>query len=521
MTSPLQLAASRKVAREAVAGQVQDSGIGYVTRDTLTGPTGGRISTLETYYEFWLDWVTDPDAALQNDPLFLERGMANPYVRAAMNKRSLTLATLPVTFQPSDARNIDRDLAQKVSDYVSDVWRLIPDKHQLYSDLIEQSVWGGGHGIEFVWDNYEGALVPRQWFPVHKSRLVFDRQGNMALLTRQQPIWGSYINQAPTSITSMSNVSAIATPMGKFIYHKYKSKGGTWYRPLDEGYFYYGQGEDRWLYTLITFDAYALGYWMKWLERFATPTAMMTYNMADPNARNYAIQAMQQLKNGAVVAMPYAPQAGANGIKQFELAFQEASSLGYDAYFNFTTQYVKPRVNEILLGGAESMQTGETGSFGANVEQKNAGENVYFAYDALNLDSTFNRFLIPAIVQARFGGIPEKYYPRHAMTPEKVRDRKGDMELLQLAASLVPIREDDVYDTIGKKRPKEDPITGEIEPHVFMGQQGNPMDDPLGMIDPMGNSMSNEPGNEPPKKLNADALKQPHDESKMQRLQGI
>lgn len=445
-----------------------DSGIGGLFKPFAHGQRGGRIATLETLYDYFINNVPDPDTAIAQDPDFDEKIRQQPDVHSCMRLRELTVASLPRSFKPSSAKGINPDAAQVVADYCEDVFKGMPNCVDLYRQM-QNAVLMGGQGFEFIWVKVDGAERPVEFYPVDKSRFVFDRLGNMAILTREYPVWGAYVEANPVRYSSEEY--AVTAPQGKFMYHKYMSEGGSWSRPANEGYLYWGRGEDTRLYLPVTFDHFVLRFRMKWLEKHGMPLSILYYPSSDEAPTQEIMRIAESIREESVVAIPRPPGIGTE--KSFyNLEFVEPPSLGYDAFAQFSNEWTKPHVEKILLGGANLLEVGDTGSYGATVDQRDAGSQIIFRYDAQNINETINRQLVPVICQKKWPGLPRKYYPAHNLAPDEKTERLERLEALTQALQFVPIRKEDLYEAAGTTRPKEgedvvEPQSGEQEPGLF------------------------------------------------------
>lgn len=428
-----------------------DSGYGDVYRPFATGYKDQRILTLETLYDFFINNVPDPDSAMAQDPNFDAKMDTHPDVVAAFRKRELTVASFQWQIQPSEKRDIDPIFAQKVADYVEDVIEDFPNFVE-FIRMMQRAVLLGGQGFELVWANVNGYDRPVEYFPVHKSRFVFDRLGNMAALTRSTPVWGAYVGRTPQRMPT--GEFAYYTPGGRFIYHKYMAEGGPWQRPADEGYLYWGRGENTRLYIPVTFDNFVIRFRMRWLEKHGMPLTVMYHpDNWNPQA---VTDIATQLREESIIRIPKKIGGGEmNRNHFFELDFKEPSKMGYDAFQEFQDNWVKNRIERILLGAADTGEQGEKGGYAAKTQLQDSGPGVIFKYDAQNCSETINHQLIPYIVWARYPGLENKYFPKFVMEPKEEKDEKARLEVAQLASTMVPIRRDEIYEASGFSRPKE------------------------------------------------------------------
>jgi hypothetical protein len=298
------------------------------------------------------------------------------------------------------------------------------------------------------------------YYPMKKDRFVFDRLGNMAILSRSAPVWGSYVCLNPAKMPGGDY--AFQVPSGKFMYHTYMAEGGSWQFPADEGYLYYGRGEDTNIWPVVTFDEFVMRMRMKWLQKFGIPLTVL-YHPDNQNVQNEVIRIADSIIDECVVTIPRPPGGDYNSF--YHLEFIEPPTQGHDAFAEFTETYTRTRIEKIILGGANQMQTGDRGSYGASVNQRDAGPMILFKYDAKNIDETINAQLFPYIVNARYPGIPKTYYPKSNLVPEEIEDRDAKLETLGTLASLVPVRKKSFYAIAAEEEPKADEET------VYTGNQ--------------------------------------------------
>ena len=461
-----------------------DSGYGDVYRPFATGYKDQRILTLETLYDFFINNVPDPDSALAQDPNFDEKLENHPDVAAAFRIRELTVASMDAQIVASSKAGIDPDFAEKIRAYVEDVIDSMPNKVEWYRQM-QRAVLLGGQGHEYVWARVDGVERPVEYYPVHKSRFVFDRLGSMAVLTRTTPVWGAYVARNPSRMPN--GEYAFYTPGGRFSYHKYMAEGGPWNRPADEGFLYWGRGEDTRLYIPVTFDHFVIRFRMKWLEKHGMPYTLLYH----PDNWNPAevMQIANSIRGESVARIP--KPVGKDKNHFFDVDFEQPAASGVDAFEAFQDRWVKPRIEKIILGSANSLdEAGSKGGYAGKVAMQDNGPSMIFRYDARNIDETINHQLIPYIVWGRWPGLGDEYFPKHMMEGKEEKDEKARLEVAQMASAMVPIREEDIYEASGYEKP------GEEDPVVFNPQQ---MDDPFGGMGGMdGGGNPGIPGAAPP-----------------------
>lgn len=465
-----------------------DSGSGRIVRPTLRGSEGAAVATLERFFDYFIDIVPDPDTAMAQDPFFDERLRQQPDVHAALLIREQTVAQHDWSVDASLDPTCEPELAKRVARYTDAVLRQM-DTVALYEEM-QQAISLGGVGHEFIWERDEtGIERPVRFQHLHKSNFVFDRLGNMALLTRGHPMWGAYVSpnpdNSPGPVEFSDGRSAVYFPQGKFVYHRYNAVGGPWTRPAEAGYVYWGRGEDTRLYILVTAAQFALRFWLKFLERWGfPPTDFYFPDNARPDAEIQAI--VDDVRNGAIAAMPRTVGAG-NEYSMYKVETREVPSMSAEFFNTFLNEYIAPKVRMIILGSADEQAKPQDGGGGYSdhVSRKESGSGVVFRRDGLRISETLNRQLVPHIVLRMWPGIPAKYYPKHKLQAEEERDRKQEMEIATATAALVPIKESEVYERSGFTKPNPDDKT------VFNGGG-------VGMDDPLAAAMGGQPPNTPP-----------------------
>lgn len=458
-----------------------DSGQGELHRPFATGYDDQRVLTLETLYDFFINNVPDPDSAMAQDPNFDEKMENHPDVAAAFRKRELTVSSFPMQILPSNKRDADPVLAKKVAEYVQDVIDDLPNFVEFVRQM-QHAVLQGGHGHEFVWAKVNGYERPVEYYPVHKTRFAFDRLGNMCILTRTTPVWGSYVGRTPQRMPS--GEYAWLTPGGRFMYHKYMAQGGSWQRPAGEGYLYWGRGENTRLYMPVTFDQFVLRFRMRWLQKHGMPLTVIYHpeNWSTSDVDKIATQ----LREESIVRIPKKVGGGDEALNHFyKLDFQEPSKMGIDAFKEFQDGWVKNRVDRLLLGSADTSEQGEKGGFAAKAQLQDSGPQIIYRYDAINASETVNHQLIPYIVWGRWPGLPNKYFPKMVMEAKEEKDEKARMEIATAASSLVPIRRDEIYEASGFSRPNEGDQDVVFNPQVH--------EDPFAGIGGLGGGMTTNP----------------------------
>lgn len=462
-----------------------DSHGGQLFRPFGARADGGRLATLETLYDFFINHVPDPDEALRQDPDILEKINNQADVIQCLRKRSFTVAQQPWKINPAQDVE-DEELAEKVARYVQWVLKQLPNIEQLFEQM-ETAIIPGGIGIELVWNREaDGTERPVQFWSVHKSRFLFDRLGNLCLRTRDYPVWGVHTGANP----GITGGPTLQPTRGKFLYHVYRREPGSWEKPELEGYQYYGKGEDTTLYIPVTFDHFCHRFQMKWIERFGVPPTVV-YHPLNESAANIVAVA-RSLRGESVISVPR--QIGPNNENSHYMIEQlDVPSPSFDAFESYYRERTKNSIGGILLGSVDEMSKSESGSYSDHVSRRDSGPMIYYAYDAKCIAATINHQLIPTIIDhSPFKDLPTNYYPAFVMEPKEEKDQLQQVQVLNETAKAVHVPEDEYYDRAGIRKPNAGERT------VFLGAQpmGDGMDfsgGPEGADNPTASDLPNNP----------------------------
>lgn len=452
-----------------------DSGTGQLFRPARVNQSGTRagppLSGAETFYDFFIDVMGDPSYAFAVDPNADMKVKLHPTVAAAFRLRSLSAASMPASIHPSRSKKAKQDLAAEVAEYVQEVFDGIPNIIDMYR-LMLSAVLEGSQGLEFIWKLMDdGSERPIGYLPIHKSRLIYNREGAPCLLTRLNPVWGQYVSGPDAIFTN--GESAWLTPGGKFVIARYMRTGGTWQRPIEQGFWMYGYGEIEPLYNLVMFDNFITKFQLKFLERFGFPMTVVGYSDADQGAKAKLREIAQAIRSESVVSIPH-PSGQAKDYL-YSIDYQQPQMTGNDAFASFRQSYLTPAIEKILLGGEGMLGSGNKGGFSAQVDQRENSSDVLVRYDAKAVISdTLDTQLIPFIVRAnpKYAALSDEYMPKHVMVPEKSNDREAALRVIGATAALVPVSKQDVYKAAGVDRPKEGTDESEL---IYLGSGDSEM----------------------------------------------
>ena len=446
-----------------------ESGAGSLGRQELESSEGnGRIATMETLWSFFIDMVSDPDMALAKDPDAIQKLMRHPQVSACMNIREQKIASMLSRVDPPEDP-IDKGMAEAAAKYVKRVWNSLADKDSLFQNF-QQAVLQGGVGHEWEWEyrKEDGTQRPYAFTPISKTRFTFTREGELCLRTRGQPVWGGYLGIIPTRPGKAPRHQP-DVPIGKFSYHAYERSWGTWHRPDEEGFYYYGRGEDEDLFDLVMRDFATWFMEQQWLAQYGNPPRLLyhPHPVAQWKAtiKNFA----QRLRTDSLVPLPGLAEGT---LRAFELIDAKVPNPTTDA-FGQSRKRNFDSIEAILLGSVGVLSQQDKGGYAGHQSRQQSGPDMLAGRDARRIESTLNSQWVPAVLRygpAPFRTMPKDDYPQIRLYNEE----QVDIEVLEKAVTLVPVAKSTIYRHLRIEQPKMGEDGQPAEEVVFLGQQQDP-----------------------------------------------
>jgi len=162
---------------------------------------------------------------------------------SVLQKRKRKLISREWTIEPASEARIDKKAAKLVEAQLRNL-----NMQRIALELLDATLMGFAVG-EVVWDKTSDGIVASNIVKHDQRRFVFDADRNPKLLTWDNLAWG------------------IDLPERKFIVHRFEDLSSD---P-------YGWGLGRVLFWHVLFKREGVAFWMKALERFATPLPVAKY----------------------------------------------------------------------------------------------------------------------------------------------------------------------------------------------------------------------------------------------------
>ena len=375
----------------------------------MAGQLGQRWTGIDKFfYTLVMGVVDDPDFALKKDPRIYDRMLRDPQIYYCLQVRKA--AVIGLEWQAAPAVGMEDDpTAKKTAEECTIRLQKIPRFNELLDNILDATLAGLSVN-ELCWSvDEEGHYHVSRHFPVNKDRVKFDPEGRVRLLCPANAIAG------------------IEVPQYKFISHVYNTTDGSWTKPEDFGYSFFGRGlADTPLYHYFYFKIQCLQYLLKSLERYGNPFILLfTPSQNELFARKLS-SVMQALRNDSVVSIPG---------KKGEVDVEVVRAMAGQNVFLLFLEYVDRLFTRAILGQELMTEMPGQGSYAAAQVHESVFARLV-AYDRSLVEDTLTGTLVTYDMQLNAPTLKKKYYPRFTFKVSDVSSAGAFLEIAQKAVDL-------------------------------------------------------------------------------------
>ena len=300
---------------------------------------------------------------------------------AVLAKRKLAVTSRPWKIEPASDASQDKaasDLVQAAFEHLR--------FNRLCKRLLEATLKGYSVA-EVMWQVRDGKWLPERVIARDPRRFVFTVDGEIRLLTRENPIDGEEL------------------PPRKFIVHRY---GGDDDTP-------YGLGLGNMLFWPVMFKRQGITFWLTFADKFGSPTALGRYpTSADAREQAKLLAVLQAISQDAGVIIP----------EGMAIELIEASRAGSVDTYEKLVRYMDEQISKAVLGETMSTTAASAGLGSSQADVHNDVRLELAADDADELNETINDTLVRWIVEFNLGaGVGMPRLDRDFSEPEDLNAR--------------------------------------------------------------------------------------------------
>lgn len=280
---------------------------------------------------------------------------------AVIDKRKLAVIARPWVVDQASDSPLDVEAAELVRSAIAAL-----KFDRLTLDLLDATLKGYSVG-EVMWEVREGKVLPRDVKPKDQRRFVFDPDEQLRLRTRERPLEGEPL------------------PQRKFVVHRFGAKDGS---P-------YGLGIGRKLFWPVFFKKQDITFWLTFLDKFGSPTAVGKYQPGATEADQKKLLAiLRSIAQDAGIIIP-------DGMM---VEFLEATRSGSTDAYERMARYMDEQISLAVLGETMSTNAQAAGLGSGQADVHNEVRKELAKADADLLCDTLNDTLVRWIVEYNLPG---------------------------------------------------------------------------------------------------------------------
>jgi phage gp29-like protein len=280
---------------------------------------------------------------------------------AVLQKRKLAVIAREWQVVPASDSTLDKQAADLVKRQLGNL-----KFDQVCLKLLDATLKGYSVG-EVIWETDGSEIVASRVKVKPQRRFVFDE------------------NQEPRLLTQADLITGEPLPPRKFIVHRYGEKDDD--NP-------YGLGLGHKLFWPVLFKRQDITFWLTFVDKFASPTAVGEYPAGTSDAdQKKLLAALSSIASEAGIAIP----------QGMLVRFLEAARSGSIDTYERLARYMDEQISECVLGETLSTNVGTVGSKAASQTHNEVRTELSKA-DGDLLSDTLNETLVRWIVELNLPG---------------------------------------------------------------------------------------------------------------------
>ena len=382
-------------------------------------PVEIEIATTQKDVDIYSGWATllNPDPVLAFESggkgiKLYDEISRDPHAASVLQTRILSVVGKEWSIVPAVSGAISGERDVEIASFVEEA--LCNCNFDQMRMEILQAILYGYYGSEIIWKASNGSWTVDRFIGKHPRRFCFT------------------IEREPRLITPESMIDGEPLPDKKFLIYQYGDSDNPYGR---------GIGQQVWWYTW--FKKNGIKFWVKFMERFGSPTTLGKYPQQAKEQRAKLLDAIDAIQNESGIVIP----------DNMSLELLEASRTG-DGTYLAACEYFDKQISKAFLGQTLTTEVGNTGSYAASKTHGDVRQDITEA-DADLIDSYLNKTLITWIVDYNFPGVID--YPKlltNAGAKPDLLSRKDIDKALAVDVGL-PISKSYFYSTYGIPEPDQ------------------------------------------------------------------
>lgn len=335
--------------------------------------------------------------------------LQDPHVECVTQVRAAAVVGKEFTVEPGD----ESPLAQKIADFVGDVFRQIALFDQFRKLTLGRGTVIGFSPAEIMWEYSEGDIWIDRIYHRKEYRFVFDK------------------NSLPRLITLANMIEGEELPERKFFLYNYPGTDNP-----------YGDGLGQKIYWWEFFKRHDIKNWVQFNERFGDPTAIGKYPRGSASAADIT-KLQNALANGiqkqASVVIP----------DDIVIELLEAERTGSISSFEKLSEFCDRQISKAVLGQTLTTEPGDSGSYALGKVHNQVREDILTGDAALQAYA-INAQIVKWLVDYNFGSQPKGLYPSFWIPIEEGEDLNQRLKRDECAQKMgYPITLGYMQDTYG------------------------------------------------------------------------
>lgn len=393
----------------------------------------------------------NPDQAIRasrENAVNMRRDLA---ILEPLQARQLAVAQLPWHIEPENLRNKKQ---LKVAAQIEKIIAEIPDFLRFKLALLEAVFYGRyAVNLHYIWDHSTGTkrMICDDWNPINGDSIDYKQWTNEVAIKTGIPFssHGKHLAVEPSEI----GLTHVLTPWEReaFVIHTHLYQAGDYLHPVEAAYVK-GVGLRTFIYWTWWLKHETLGILMNYIDRYGTGITIFYFDSGNPQSEAAVRSLAQSYAHNNIILWPRiaGTDHGASGIERIQ-----PDANGINNLLKVIKEYYNEQISRYIRGQDSTAEGSKGGKAVADLHASTFSKIVNM--DAINLEETFNKELLPVLMKynfpdanfkCRFKIAVERPDPKEFLDAAKVfYDLGGVLDESQLRSTMgfaKPNQEDDV-----------------------------------------------------------------------------